>query len=1036
VLGSAPHLEARGMTRSTPSPVAEPVPSVLVVLVVRDAAGWLRDCLSGLAAQTYPRLGVIAVDDASRDGSREMLVEALGPKRVLTLEEPHGFAGSVAAATILPVAADADFVLLLHDDAVLDPDAVARLVDAAVGVRGVDDAGVVGAKVVDHDNPRLLRDVGRSADRFGHAYTALQPGEIDQGQFDRMIEVLCVSCCAMLVSRAAWRAAGWFDERFDPEHGELDFCWRMRLAGFRVVMTPLARVRHRGDSTEDDVEAPGRHSPRYREDRAATASMLKNYSPVSLLWLLPLAMLLALVRIAYLALGRRFEEAYDVVAALGWNVIHLPDTMKRRRLAQHARRVRDRRLRRFMESAGLRIPRWFQTAELIWEEQHEIDIDDEGEPAARRLRDRTASLVGEHPVLVASFLGLVLGATACRGFLGPGIPTGGVLPSFPSSPGGFFAELGSGYRTTGLGGSLAASPALGALGALSWALFASTALAQKAVLVGGPALAAVLMYRASVRLTHRPAPATVAAAAYGLSAIMLWAFSEGRLDLLVGLAILPAATERLEVAFGSDGPVGGPWRFVAGLAVTIAIGVAFLPGIALPLGVLVLVQFVMGRARARGISLVGRAAAAAAVLVFPFVPTLLSGRAAVLGSRIGTTNVPSLARLALGVGPGTWVIAWFLPIAALVAFSLVSKEHADRATRAIVIAIAALGLAWLSAAGYLPAALSNAPAYAGLAGVAEALVVAFGLASVLAGLGRESFGFRQIGTGLLTLVLTLGLFLQSAAAMVGGWSVAGPDRIPAAWAVVSSAEPGDFRVLWIGAPNGLPFPPPGGDPTGIAAAGDATLRFGLTNGAGTSALDVGRTLTGPGAVALHDALEQILSGTSAHGGALLAPFAVRFLVAEPDELPATSQRFLDGQADLNRIPAAGLVIYRNAAAIPPASVLNDLTAADRPIASADPGEISMFRPGRATPLTPAPGGWAGISAPGLVALSTSFDSAWRLEGSTDPPQRVFGWATAFATPGGSIRVRYGGQLARTIEIWLLGGLWMAALWITRKPVAR
>src|SRR6266516_3701930 len=127
------------MTRSTPSPVAERVPSVLVVLVVRDAAGWLRDCLSGLAAQTYARLGVIAVDDASRDGSREMLVEALGPKRVLRLEEPHGFAGSVAAATVLPMAADADFVLLLHDDAVLDPDVVARLVDAAVGVPGVED---------------------------------------------------------------------------------------------------------------------------------------------------------------------------------------------------------------------------------------------------------------------------------------------------------------------------------------------------------------------------------------------------------------------------------------------------------------------------------------------------------------------------------------------------------------------------------------------------------------------------------------------------------------------------------------------------------------------------------------------------------------------------------------------------------------------------------------------------------------------------------------------------------------------------------
>jgi GT2 family glycosyltransferase len=1023
------------MTRSTPSPAAVRVPSVLVVLVVRDAAGRLRDCLSCLAAQTHPRMGIVAIDDASSDRSRSLLEEALGSERVLTRSRPRGLAAAVATAAALPVAAEADYVLVLHDDAELDPEAVARLVEAAEGVPGLKDAGVVGAKVVDHENPRLLRDVGRSADRFGHAYTALQPGEIDQGQFDRMIEVLCVSSCAMLVSRDAWQRVGWFDERFDTEHAELDLCWRMRVAGFRVVMTPLARVRHRGASVEDRGARPG-HSPRYEEDRAATATMLKNYGLLSLAWLLPLAMLLAAVRVVYLVLGRRFEEAYDVVAAIGWNIAHLPDTLKRRRAVQRVRRVRDRRLRPFTESAGLRIPRWFQTAERIWEEQHEIHIEGDGEHAARRLRDRTASLVGTHPVLVASFLGVLVGATATRGLFGSGSLAGGVLPSFPSTPSGFWAELASAYRTTGLGGSLAASPALGALGALSSVLFASTTLAQKVVLGGGPALAAIVMYRAAMRLTRRPGPAVIAAAAYALSAIVLWAFSEGRLDLLVTLAVFPAAMERLEVAFGAEEPVGGGWRFVAGLAVTIAIGFAFLPGIALPLAVLVLVNLIACRSRVRGLSLLGRGLAAAAVLLFPFAPTVLSGGAAGLGSRIGTTNVTSLGRLALGSGPGTWPIAWFLPIAAILAFALVGEEHAGRATRTMLAAVAALALAWLSSAGYLPAAVSNAPAYTALAAVAEAMLVAFGLASVLTGLGRESFGFRQIGTALLTFVLAAGILLQAAAAMVGGWDVAGPERIPAAWAVASSAEPGDFSVLWIGTPNGRSFPPPGGDPTDVAAAGEASLRYALTDRDGTTALDTGRTLTGPAAVALHDALEQIVSGRSGHGGALLAPFGIRFLVAEPGELSAAARGRLDSQIDLDRVPAAGLVIYENASAVPPGAVVPADAAVLGPVDSADPAEASMFRPGRVTPLSRAAGGWAGVSGPGLVLLATEFDDAWRLVGSSAQPRRAFGWGTAFPTAGGSVRVRYGSQLPRSIEIWLLAALWLAALWITRKPVAR
>ena len=55
----------------TQSPVATPerTPTVLVVLVVRDAAAWLRETVAALAAQTYPRLAVLGVDDGSTDDS-------------------------------------------------------------------------------------------------------------------------------------------------------------------------------------------------------------------------------------------------------------------------------------------------------------------------------------------------------------------------------------------------------------------------------------------------------------------------------------------------------------------------------------------------------------------------------------------------------------------------------------------------------------------------------------------------------------------------------------------------------------------------------------------------------------------------------------------------------------------------------------------------------------------------------------------------------------------------------------------------------
>jgi hypothetical protein len=91
-------------------------------------------------------------------------------------------------------------------------------------------------------------------------------------------------------------------------------------------MTPLARVR-----VADRAAAPAgeRRGRRYEEDRAAAAAMLKNYSLLSLLWILPLAIALSIVRFVFLLLGRRFEEAFELAAAWGWNVANLPGTLAR-----------------------------------------------------------------------------------------------------------------------------------------------------------------------------------------------------------------------------------------------------------------------------------------------------------------------------------------------------------------------------------------------------------------------------------------------------------------------------------------------------------------------------------------------------------------------------------------------------------------------------------------------------------------------------------------------------------------------------------
>jgi GT2 family glycosyltransferase len=1013
------------------SPSADDVrsPSVLAVLITRDAVGWLRESLQALASQTYPRLGVLAIDNGSTDGTREVLQQALGEGRVIGLEHDRGLAGALNVATELPPSQAADYLLLLDDGVALEPDAVARLVESAQGIRGVERVGVVGPKIVDWDDPRVLREVGRSTDRFGHPYTPLQEGERDQGQYDRVLEVLFVSSDAMLISREAWQRTGSFDERFSGRHDDLDFCWRARLAGFRVLMTPLATARRRAPAPTPAGADDHRHrSSRYYAERAALASMLKDYGVLTLLWLLPLYAVIGLARLVSLALSRRFEDAYDLLASWGWNLLHLPGTVRRRVRAQSVRAVRDRSIRRFM-APTFRFSRWFERAEqFLGQGLEELEDEELGRPLPRR----AASLATGHPVLLGIVAAVGLGALAIRHFIGPETLSGGALAAFPAQVGTFFNEFGSSVRTTVLGGGQPASPALAGLGAGSWLAVGTTSIAQKVFLAALPALAAIASYRGLVRQTASPGAAVVASGAYLLSAVMLWAFSQGRIELLVGLAILPMAWDRFDRAFARRGPERSV-RFAVGLGIAIAAGLWFLPAIVLPLGLFAAANLIAGRRRDRGLALAALAAVAAALLAMPVLRAAVGVPSAAIGSVIGVDDPWMVLRLAPGSAPGTWLIAAFLPIAALLCFAGVGAEQRGRAWRAMLVAISGTGLAWASAAGYLPASATNAPAYLAAAAVAEAALVAYGLSTFASGLGRQAFGARQLGAAVLTTILAIGIGAQALQVALAEWAV-GPDGLPPAWPVVASSPPGEFRIVWLGRPDGGPFPAPGGDPIGLLEAGDATVKFGITDRDGATALDEGRGRSGAGYDTLRSALEELVAGDTQHAGALLGPFGVRFVIANEGDLPAEAAERLALQVDLDRVPAGGLVIYRNAAALPTAFVSADAEIPVRP----DLATIERAPQIEAVPLEPEGSGWRG-QAPdaGVVAVTDQYDEGWRVDtgGREAVPERGWGWAISAPVSAGSVSVVHTQTWVRTIELIGLCLVWIVALWITRRPAS-
>ncbi len=318
-----------------PEPLAL-YPPVVAVIVTRNPGPWFDDTLAAMAAQDYPDFSVLVVDCGSDDDPTARVAGHLPSAVVRRLGPNAGFAdgGNVA----LRLVEGATFLLFCHDDVVPAAATIRILVEEAYR----SNAGIVGPKLVSADDPKVLLEVGRAIDRFGVAYTGIESGEFDQEQHDGVRDVFYVTTATMLVRVDLFTQLGGFDPATFPGAEDLDLCWRARLAGARVLVAPDARVAHR-EAADDRRRAD-------RPDESALARsrvrvLLTSYSLLTLIWLVPIGIVVAFVE----ALGNLVTgHPRSARAALtGWfsNLFHLRRLRASRKRAQTLRHVRDRELR-------------------------------------------------------------------------------------------------------------------------------------------------------------------------------------------------------------------------------------------------------------------------------------------------------------------------------------------------------------------------------------------------------------------------------------------------------------------------------------------------------------------------------------------------------------------------------------------------------------------------------------------------------------------------------------------------------------------
>lgn len=226
-----------------------------IIIVNWNTRDLLADCLASVAAHPPTRAHeIIVVDNASADGSADMVRERYPSVRLLALTQNLGFASGNNRAMEL---SHGRFLLFLNPDTVLYPGAVDALV---AFMEDHPEAGAAGSMLLNADGTLQTScfpapTLGRELWRLFH-FDALRPIGVypmQQWPTDAPRQVDTVQGASFIVRREVLAEVGKLDESFFMYSEEVDWCLRIREAGWSIHWVPASRVVHYGGQSSRQV---------------------------------------------------------------------------------------------------------------------------------------------------------------------------------------------------------------------------------------------------------------------------------------------------------------------------------------------------------------------------------------------------------------------------------------------------------------------------------------------------------------------------------------------------------------------------------------------------------------------------------------------------------------------------------------------------------------------------------------------------------------------------------------------------------------
>lgn len=262
-----------------------------IVILNYNGASYLEQFLPGvIASAAAAKCEVIVADNASTDHSVQLLKDKFPAVELICMEQNHGFAAGYNQA-LAQLKDRSPYYVLLNSDVEVPMDWLNACLDRLDKDTSIAACQPKIKAFHEKDFFEYAGAAGGWIDTLGYPFCKgriFSVREEDKGQYDTASEIFWASGAALFIRSDLFHALEGFDQDYFAHAEEIDLCWRLRKAGYKIYYEPGSTVYHIGGGTLDYLSP----TKAYLNFRNTLVTSFKNEAAAKLLWWLPLRLLM------------------------------------------------------------------------------------------------------------------------------------------------------------------------------------------------------------------------------------------------------------------------------------------------------------------------------------------------------------------------------------------------------------------------------------------------------------------------------------------------------------------------------------------------------------------------------------------------------------------------------------------------------------------------------------------------------------------------------------------------------------------------